>query len=344
MEILENNMVRLSAFSAMAQDIALSRTLSETIDRVMYHIGELFGPLVWSLLLRDSQSGALKFVHATGPGSDTILGLILPKGQGVAGWVAERGEPLLLEDVRHDTRFNPEVDALTGFVTTSIVAVPLQARGRVYGVVELINKLDESPFTDRELLVLKTIADFAAIAIERAYYLRGMQRLALTDPLTGLRNRRAFEQLLEREIEKTRRNHTQFALLILDVDDFKSINDRFGHAAGDEALRAVAKVMTSVSRKIDCCARLGGDEFALLLPDTGDEDVPFVVRRLQRALADRKTEPVFSMSIGVRVVDPSNPEAILSQADQAMYDAKSQGDRSVELEGQLKSWLEEGKV
>jgi diguanylate cyclase (GGDEF)-like protein len=262
----------------------------------------------------------------------------------VAGWVAERGEPLLLEDVRHDTRFNPDVDAMTGFVTTSIVAVPLQARGRVYGVVELINKLDESPFTDRELLVLRTIADFAAIAIERAYYMRGMQRLALTDPLTGLRNRRAFEQILEREIEKTRRNHTQFALLILDVDDFKSINDRFGHAAGDEALRAVAKVMTSVSRKIDCCARLGGDEFALLLPDTGDEDVPFVVRRLQRALADRKTEPVFSMSIGVRVVDPSNPEAILSQADQAMYDAKSQGDRSVELEGQLKSWLEEGKV
>jgi diguanylate cyclase (GGDEF)-like protein len=344
MEILENNMVRLSAFSAMAQDIALSRTLSETIDRVMYHIGELFGPLVWSLLLRDSQSGALKFVHATGPGSDTILGLVLPKGQGVAGWVAEHGEPLLLEDVRHDTRFNPEVDALTGFVTTSIVAVPLQARGRVYGVVELINKLDESSFTDRELLVLKTIADFAAIAIERAYYLRGMQRLALTDPLTGLRNRRAFEQLLEREIEKTRRNHTQFALLILDVDDFKSINDRFGHAAGDDALKAVARVMVSVSRKIDCCARLGGDEFALLLPDTGEEDVPFVVRRLQRALADRKTEPVFSVSIGVRVVDPANPEAILSQADQAMYDAKTQADRSGELEGQLKSWLEEDKT
>ena len=343
MDILENNMVRLSAFSSMAQDIALSRTLAETIDRVMHHIGALFGPLVWSLLLRESQSGALKFVHATGPGSEAIQGLVLPKGQGVAGWVAEHGQPLLLEDVRHDTRFNPDVDALTGFVTTSIVAVPLQARGRVYGVVELINKLDESPFTDRELLVLKTIADFAAIAIERAYYLRGMQRLALTDPLTGLRNRRAFEQLLEREIEKTRRNHSLFALLILDVDDFKSINDRFGHSAGDEALKTVARVMTLVSRKIDCCARLGGDEFALLLPDTGDEDVPFVVRRLQRALADEATEPRFTISIGVRVVDPASPEAILSQADQAMYDAKSQADRSVELEGQLKSWLEDPK-
>lgn len=343
MDILENNMVRLSAFSAMAQDIALSRTLTETIDRVMHHIGSIFGPLVWSLLLRDSQSGALKFVHATGPGSDTLRGLVLPKGQGVAGWVADQGKPLLLEDVRRDTRFNPEIDAMTGFVTTSIIAVPLQARRRVYGVIELINKLDESPFTDRELLVLTTIADFAAIAIERAYYLRGMQRLALTDPLTGLRNRRAFEQILEREIEKTRRNRSLFALLVLDVDDFKSINDQFGHAAGDEALRFVAKVMTGASRKIDCCARLGGDEFALLLPDTKEEDVPFLVSRLRKALANRDTEPKFSVSIGVRTVDPANPEAILSQADQAMYDAKSQADPSGELAGQLKSWLEDGK-
>jgi diguanylate cyclase (GGDEF)-like protein len=345
MDILENDLVKLSAFSAMAQDIVLSRTLAETIDRMMHHIGSIFSPLSWSLLLRDSVKGSLKFVHATGPGSDTIRGIILDRGQGVAGWVAENGTPLLLAEARDDPRFHPGIDAVTGFVTKSIIAVPLLARRQVYGVIELINKLDESAFTDRDLLVLRTIADFAAIAIERAYYLRAVKRLAMTDSLTGLHNRRSFEQFLEREVEKTRRTGSRFALLILDVDHFKMINDRHGHAAGDEILRTVGRILTATSRKIDCCARLGGDEFSILLPETGEGDAPFVVRRLQRALDDYNQNAAIplSISIGARTVDPSKPEEILAQADRAMYAVKSQStfDASGELEGQLRSWLDD---
>ena len=345
MEILESNLVRLSAFSAMAQDIVQSRTLAETIDRIMYHIGAVFSPHHWSLLLRDASDGSLKFIHATGQGADVIRGMRLEKGQGVAGWVAEQGIPILIEDARNDPRFHPGVDKATGFVTRSIIAVPLLTRGKVYGVVELINKLDESPFTDRDLLVLRTIADFGAIAIERAYFLRGVQRLALTDALTGLANRRAFEQVLGREVEKTRRSGALFAILILDINHFKSINDRHGHAAGDTALQAVARVLASTARKVDCCARLGGDEFAVLLPDTSEGDAPFVVRRIQRSLDDyNQTAAVpISVSIGARIVDPKEPGAILAQADRAMYDAKAQGsgDPSLEIEGHLRSWLED---
>lgn len=347
MDILENDHVKLSAFSAMAQDIVGSRTLSETIERVMEHIGAVFGPLTWSLLLRDSATGTLKFVHATGPGASAIRGLVLQKGQGVAGWVAERGEPVLVADAPTDTRFTSAVDEASGFVTKSIIAVPLMARGRVYGVIELINKLDETLFTDRDLLILRTIADFAAIAIERAYYLRAVQRLALTDALTGLPNRRAFEQVLEREVEKSRRTQSLFALLILDVDHFKSINDRHGHSAGDEALRAIARILKATSRKVDFPSRLGGDEFAVLLPDTAEGDAPFVVRRIQRALDDyNQTAAIaLSVSIGARIVDPRSPESILAQADRAMYDAKARSqageDPSVDLEGQLSSWLDQ---
>jgi diguanylate cyclase (GGDEF)-like protein len=345
MEIFEDDLVRLSAFSAMGQDIALARTLPETIEKVMHHIGTVFSPVNWSLLLRDSQVGSLKFVHVTGPGSDAIRNLVLNRGQGVAGWVAENGQPLLIADVRADSRFHIGVDRLSGFVTKSIIAVPLMARGRVYGVIELINKLDESLFTDRDLLVLRTIADFAAIAIERAYYLRAVKRLALTDALTNLHNRRSFEAILEREVEKTRRTGQRFALLILDIDHFKSINDKHGHAAGDTALRAVAKILLATARKIDCCARLGGDEFAVLLPDTAEGDAPFVVRRIQRAIDDHNQGAAIplSVSIGARTVDPRNPEAILAQADQAMYDAKAKGgsDPQSDLEGDLGSWLDE---
>ena len=344
MDILENNMVRLSAFSAMAQDIAQSRTLDETVERVMFHIGSVFDPLNWSLLLRDSTTGSLKFVHATGQGSEAIRGSRLEKGQGVAGWVAENGLPLLIADAQNDQRFHGAFDAQSGFVTNSIIAVPLRARGQVYGVIELINKLDHSSFDDRDLLILTTIADFAAIAIERAYYLRGVKRLALTDSLTGLHNRRSFEQFLEREVAKTRRNQSLFALLLLDIDHFKAINDNHGHAAGDGALKAIAKILTDTSRKIDCPARIGGDEFALLLPDTTEGDAPFVVRRIQRALDDynQNSSVPLSVSIGAQVVDPENPDTILAQADRAMYAVKArhETDPSSDLEGQLQSWLE----
>jgi len=215
------DLVRLSTFSDMAKQIASSRSVAETIGHVMNHVGRSFSPVSWSLLLRNDRTGELKFVHVTGEGADRVRGLVLGKGQGIAGWVAEHGEQALVEDTSQDPRFFREIDARTGFVTRSIIAVPLCARGKVYGVIELINKLDATSFTPTDLHVLQTIADFAAIAIERAYFLRSLRRLALTDPLTGLTNRRGFEKLLDKEIEKTKRSGTLFALLIVDIDRFK---------------------------------------------------------------------------------------------------------------------------
>lgn len=337
--------MEIASLSEMAKDIVQSRTLSETVDRVMHHIGAVFRPANWSLLLRGSSQGTLTFVHVEGSGADKIRGRVLAKGQGVAGWVAEHGRALLVADAQNDPQFHPGIDAVTGFVTRSIIAVPLLTKGQVYGVIELLNKLDESLFSDHDLLVLQTIADFAAIALERAYYLRSVRRLALTDPLTRLHNRRSFEQILDREIEKTRRTKNLFSLLILDVDHFKAINDRHGHGAGDEALRALGGILRETSRKVDCCARLGGDEFAVLLPDTTEGDAPFVVRRIQKALDtyNQQAAVPLSVSIGARIVDPAQPEEILAQADRAMYEAKARGsaDCSQDLEGHLQYWLDE---
>lgn len=339
--------MQISDLSKMAQDIVLSRTLSQTIDRVMFHIGGVFSPRTWSLLLRDSKQGTLKFVHVTGPGASTILGRELDKGQGVAGWVAENGQPLLIRDARSDELFYRGIDEVSGFVTKSIIAVPLRTRSQVYGVVELINKLDESLFTNEDLAVLQTITDFAAIAIERAYYLRAVKRLALTDSLTGLQNRRAFEQVLDREVEKTRRHHSVFALLLLDINQFKAINDGHGHPVGDECLKALGQILLRGSRKIDTCARLGGDEFAVLLPDTDEVEAQAVLARLHKAVEEYNLKaPVkFTVSIGARIVDPQSPEAIFAQADRAMYDSKAlptgPKDGSAELETSLEGWFED---
>lgn len=330
----------------MAQDIASSRTLAETVDRVMYHVGAVFAPLSWSLLLRDSRTGGLRFVHATGPGSEALRAMTLEKGHGVAGWVAEHGEALLIADTAEDTRFHSGIDAVTGIVTKSIIAVPLRARGQVYGVIELINRLDQSYFENRDLIILQTIADFAALAIERAYYLRSVTRLALTDALTGLANRRAFDQVLQREIERTKRMGSPFSLVLLDIDQFKAINDRHGHAAGDEALRAVGRILTASCRKSDCAARIGGDEFSILVSGSDTEAARQLVARLRRNLSVyNKNAPVpLALSIGVKAADPRSPETVFDQTDRAMYRMKNAtGDPSLELEGQLQSWLDEPK-
>ena len=352
MSLTPELLVRLSTFSDMAKQIASSRSVAETISQVMTHVGKSFSPVNWSLLLRNEHSGELKFVHVTGEGAEGVRGLVLNRGQGIAGWVAENGEQALVEDTSSDPRFYREIDTKTGFVTRSIVAVPLRARGKVYGVIELINKLDDTLFTATDLHVLQTIADFAAIAIERAYFLRSLRRLAMTDPLTGLNNRRGFEKLLDREIEKTRRGGTLFALLMIDIDRFKVINDTHGHPAGDRVLKRLARLLVSSSRKVDTCARLGGDEFAVLMPGTGTEGAVFLVRRLQQKLdEDNLSSPLpFQISIGSRVVDPQRPQDVLGDADRAMYrekspDANDHGEEGLQdVEDQLGHYLaEDGK-
>ncbi|MEI8095655.1 MAG: sensor domain-containing diguanylate cyclase [Spirochaetales bacterium] len=326
----------------MAKDIASARSVAETVEQVMRHVGRAFAPVNWSLLLRNDRTGELRFVHVTGEGAAGIRGLVLERGQGIAGWVAEQGLPEIVVDASKDSRFHRAIDEKVGFVTRSIIAVPLKARGRVYGVIELINKLDDSLFTELDIRVLQTIADLAAIAIERVYFLRTARRMALTDPLTGVANRRHFQRQLDREIEKTQRSGTLFSLLFIDINRFKAINDTHGHAAGDAVLKALAQLLTACCRKVDLCARLGGDEFAVLMPETAIESAMFLVRRIQNSLEQRSAElPVpFSVSVGARVVDPLRPTDILSEADRAMYSDKAE-EPLEEVENHLVGYLSE---
>jgi diguanylate cyclase (GGDEF)-like protein len=342
MDVSPGDLVRLSTFSEMATDIASARSVGETVEQVMRHVGKAFAPVNWSLLLRNEKTGELKFVHVTGEGADGIRGLVLQRGQGVAGWVAENGLPQIVADAATDPRFYRAIDDHTGFVTRSIIAVPLKTRGKVYGVIELINKLDESLFTDLDIHMLQTIADLSAIAIERVYYLRIMRRQALTDGLTGLGNRRQFQRVLDREVEKTRRSGALFSLLILDVNRFKTINDSHGHLAGDSVLKNLAGILVGCSRKVDLCARLGGDEFAVLLPDTGIESAMFLVRRIQNTLDqfNQEANVPFNVSIGARVVDPQRPTEILSDADRAMYQEKPE-EPLEEVESHLSHYMAE---
>ena len=170
--------------------------------------------------------------------------------------------------------------------------------------------------------------------------LRGRMRqehgLALTDEVTGIANRRGFEEALDREIERARRQGRPVTLVYLDVDDFKQLNDRFGHAAGDDVLRTVGATLKAGTRRLDTPARLGGDEFALLLPDTSPQAAAALVERLRRwlgsALAGRGHSTSLSMGAVTFEVAPSSGPEMVALADGAMYRAKRAGKGSIQLE------------
>ncbi len=317
--------IQLSFFAEVAKAITSASTINETLRVVMTQIGAIFAPMNWSLLLRNARTGDLTFKVVVGSGVQKILGTSIPKGQGIAGWIAETGQAIIIEDVARDKRFDSSVDHLLGFKTESIIGVPLKTRDRVFGVIELINKVKGGNFTPVELKVLSTIADFTAIAIEKAYYLRALKRIALIDPLTGVHNRRSMIRFLDREVDRCNRLKTDLSVLIVDIDKFKEINDNYGHAAGDGVLKHLAHVLQQNLRKIDIVCRYGGDEFVVLMPDTAGPGAKETRRRIMQSVHNLEVPApmAYEVSIGLYSGRPVNASEIFSSADFDMYREKS---------------------
>ncbi|MBN1242800.1 MAG: sensor domain-containing diguanylate cyclase [Spirochaetales bacterium] len=320
-----DDLIRLSWFTAIAKDIVSETTVRGVLDRVMERIGECFAPLNWSLLLLDRRTEELVFRIAVGKAGERLAGRRIPATEGVAGWVLANAQALIVEDAASDPRFSARADGLTGFRTESIIAVPLRTDERAFGVIELINKLDGSRFSALELRTLSTIADFAAIAIQRAVYLGQLRREAMTDPLTGLLNRRGLERALERERRRVARYGGELAFILADIDGFKQINDLRGHAAGDEVLKRVAATLRAASRSCDAAARFGGDEFLVLLPGTGPEAAEAARERFAAALEKAAVTCAgghFTVSLGVHAGEAADAEGILHRSDIDLYRRK----------------------
>lgn len=323
-----DDLVRLSFFTDIGKSIASATSINETFKVVMEHIGTVFAPLNWSLLLRDAKTSELVFSIVVGSASDSLPGKVLTPGKGIAGWIASNGQSLIIEDVSKDSRFDNTMDEITGFETKSIIGVPLKTRNKVFGVIELVNKLDGNSFTPLELKVLSTIADFAAIAIEKAYYLKALKRIATLDSLTGVNNRRSMMKILEHEKERCERYKSSLSLLIIDVDKFKSINDNFGHIAGDTVLKKLADILRNSIRKVDTLSRYGGDEFVIIMPDTESKAADEVRNRILKKVDDQnKTgEPAFTVSIGAFSAIPENIDDLFVKADKDLYRGKVEKD------------------
>lgn len=319
-------LVHLSFFVNIGKAIVRSKTIEETLHEIMFQIGEVFTPLNWSLLLRNGETGDLSFTMVVGQNADKLKGLQLPRGEGIAGWISETGQALIIEDVTKDTRFSPRVDRFTGFKTESIIGVPLKSGGKVFGVIELINKLDGGAFTPYDLKVLTTIADFAAISIEKAYYYNALKKMASVDSLTGTYNRGYFDRAFERELAVSKRYGTPLSLLMADINKFKEINDTHGHPEGDKVLKTLAQLLASCVRKVDLVCRFGGDEFVVLMPNTPRDKAEMLKQRILDRIAYQNTlnpKIPFTVAVGIHAVDLDNHEDTLMMLDSEMYRHKT---------------------
>jgi diguanylate cyclase (GGDEF)-like protein len=251
-------------------------------------------------------------------------------GEGIAGWVAKHGEPLLVPDVYTDPRFAKRIDEMTKWQTHSIICLPLKSKQRVLGVIQLIN-VDMKHFGDHEILALNSLADYAAIAIDNARAVERIQELTITDDCTGLYNARHLYKTLEAEVYRSARFNYEFSVLFLDLDHFKKVNDTHGHLIGSKLLAEIGYSIKSHLRLIDYAFRYGGDEFVVLLPQTGKESALVVARRIRdvfRSALFCREEGLnlnvrASMGVATYPEDAKSAHEIIRQADEMMYMVKN---------------------
>ena len=259
-------------------------------------------------------------------------------------WAAKLGRPLLLP--RHS---QPEADALLHALNAdSVVVVPLFVRNRVVGALQLFGDHPDS-FSREDAQLLWMLSLVTESMLARDYSNETLLRFAFTDFLTGLKTRGYFEQQLDMEMARAERRGTPFAVLMIDIDHFKRLNDTYGHPVGDMVLRDVAAILTRDLRQIDIAARYGGEEFILLLPETNLQGAKLVAQRLRYSVEQAKfcTPPRskperLTISIGVALFpDEARIKAdLLEAADAALYQAKAKGRNRVVLYADLKSHKE----
>ena len=244
-------------------------------------------------------------------------------------WATKHGRPLLI------TRgHNLQADALLELVgKEAALVVPLFVSNRVIGSMQLFGGAQHQ-FNKEDAQLLWVLSLVAENLLTREYANEGLMRFAFTDYLTGLKTRGYFEQQLDLEFKRSERRRQKFALLMIDIDHFKSLNDTFGHHAGDQVLRDVASILMKDMREVDTVARYGGEEFVMILPETTETGATYVAQRLRRAVEQAKffagspqSIQHLTISIGIAVFDTDAQfkRDLIEFADAALYAAKHGG-------------------
>ena len=300
------------------------RPLEDFLKAVTDASLELFTADHASIRLLDTSRSTLLSGARSGTGA-MDRPMAFKRGEGVLGWVVDHGLPVRVDDVEADARWlQPHGQA---FNVRSIMAEPLWSSAEVIGVLAVTSP-DKGAFSREDQLLLRLLANCSAPPIERAR----LRRLAMFDDITMAFNHRYLLPRVVEEMERASRAGSDVSLLYMDLDHFKSVNDRFGHAAGDAVLRLFADRVRKAVRRVDVLVRRGGEEFVLIMPQTGATQAHATATRIQQTLAAEELEVYAAVrlrqtvSIGVATWDThETPEQLERRADAAMYEAKRLG-------------------
>ncbi|OAT80235.1 GGDEF domain-containing protein [Desulfotomaculum copahuensis] len=282
-----------------------------------------------------------RFAAAATAGSRApeLAGSSLARGEGFLGWVMDNGQAEIIYDAREDPRVKDQPGLFQ--VYRSLLIIPLLADAGTVGVFVLGDKR-RLAFDDNHLQMLSIIAGQAAVSMANALLMRRLEESANTDGLTGIFNHRYFFRRAAEEYRRTQNEQLPLALIMLDIDSFKSVNDRFGHQAGDAVLAELAGLLRDAVGGSGIVARYGGEEFAVLLPGFGLEQVAAMAEVLRRRVrehefvaADMSLQIRVSLGAAVCPGDADDVSALVRRADQALYRAKEKGKDRVVLASRL---------
>jgi len=280
---------------------------------------------------RNQENGELGY-HVSATRNERLRDLPPPRQNGLTMTVAKSGEAAFISDTRSHSLYADGAypDML------AVASLPLRFEDNVIGVMN-VGYTHKHTFEEDEMRMLNLLADAASLAVHNASLHEQIAKLAVTDELTGLANRRRFLQVVRAEVQRARRYERALSLVMLDLDRLKQINDHDGHAAGDAMLRGIAQCMRASVRDTDLCARLSGDEFAVVLPETAPEGAAVIAERIRKAVENfsvvvNGATIASTVSVGLVCCQPGElPDlpTFIRMADEALYHSKKGGRNAV---------------
>jgi len=333
-ENLDKTLQNLSLLYSIGKAMNYIGDLKKLLQFILGQAIEITSAEKGSLMLYDMESNQLNIRVLAGSegkafqekvNNNEIKCRSFKPGEGIAGRVFLTAKPIVANNIKKDDVF---VDSEASYVR-SIACIPMIVYNDVIGVINVTNKRHGKQFTDEDVEMLKAVADQAAVAINKAQ----LWDMAVTDSLTGLYVRRYFMVKLHEEVHRAERYNNILSLVMADLDQFKDVNDTYGHDAGDRVLKEIGRFLQQNVRDVDMVARYGGEEFVILIPEATKDAAYILAERLRKKFAKLKFENLFQITISLGIAtypfDGKQPEDLLKNADAAMYAAKRAGRNQV---------------
>ncbi|MCK5707498.1 MAG: response regulator [Candidatus Aureabacteria bacterium] len=327
---LEKRIIQLRALNEISKSIGGQLDLNRTLTVIVSRISELLHCNRITVMLLDDKKKHLSIRAAKGFPEKEAKKVKVKVGDSISGYVAKTKEALFSRDIEQDSRFKKI--SSEQYFNKSLLSVPLKIREDIMGVINVNNKRNNELFTIDDRDILMTIAYNAAIAIENSRRYEKAQKDAVTDSLTKLYNQRYFFNALDIEVERAKRYKTKLSLIIIDIDNFKEVNDKYGHQQGDRVLANIARMFAKSIRKPAVLARYGGEEFAIIVPQTDIKGASMLAERLRVRIEKhsfllKKSKRVkLTISLGVSEYKKGiSAKKLVGNTDKALYKAKKKG-------------------